>query len=280
MRLLSLLLLGACGPDVSCEDGTVQQGDTCEPYQPGEPVPFSGFVPSVGAAWQWQITGSIDTSVDVPIYDVDLFDLMPEVEAALHADGRWLVCYLSAGSYEPWRPDASDLPDEAIGRTLDGWPDERWVDVMHPEVRAVMEARFDLAVSKGCDAIEPDNVTAWSNRSGFGTNATEQLSYNRFLADAAHERGLAVALKNDLEQIGELVDWFDFAVNESCERYNECDTLQPFLDAGKPVLHAEYVDRWARAPDKAVEVCGVLEGLSTIVKEWDLGPLRQDCEGL
>ncbi|MDX1398211.1 MAG: endo alpha-1,4 polygalactosaminidase, partial [Oceanospirillum sp.] len=33
---------------------------------------------------------------------------------------------------------------------------------------------------------------------------------------------------------------YDFSVNEQCFEYNECDTLKPFIDAGKPVLNAEY----------------------------------------
>ena len=31
--------------------------------------------------------------------------------------------------------------------------------------------------------------------------ADDQLAYNRFLANAAHTRGLAIALKNDLDQV-------------------------------------------------------------------------------
>ena len=36
------------------------------------------------------------------------------------------------------------------------------------------------------------------------------------LAELAHERSLTIGLKNDLDQIDDLVDDFDFAVNESC----------------------------------------------------------------
>jgi hypothetical protein len=195
----------------------------------------------------------------------------------LRDDGRRIVCYFSAGSYEAWRPDASAFDDDDIGRKLDGWPDERWVDPTSPAVRAIMEARLDLAVERGCDAVEPDNVTAHHETSGFAVNATEQLDYNRFLADAAHERGLSVALKNDVDQIEALVDWFDFAVNEECAFYDECQTNRPFVDAGRAVLHAEYVDRWQDSARRLDEVCGVEPGLSTIVKTWDLGPEFAIC---
>jgi len=47
-------------------------------------------------------------------------------------------------------------------------------------------------------------------------------------------------LKNDLDQVDDLVDEFDFAVDESCVQYRECAALQPFTAQGKPVLHVEY----------------------------------------
>ena len=268
--MIALLAVLACTPP-TCEEGTIRDGDQCVPYEPTEPVTHTGVSLPNGLTWQWQLQGAIDTSIAVDAYDIDLFDPPDATFQTLKADGRMVICYFSAGSVEDWRDDADRFPDEAIGRNLDGWPGEKWVDPMHPEVRAIMTDRLDHAVARGCDAVEPDNVTAWSANTGLGVNATEQLDYNRFLADEAHARGLAIALKNDGEQIPDLVDWFDFAVNEECADYDECDTNRPFVEADKAVLHAEYVDDWADRQAKADEVCGVEPGLSTIIKTWDLG---------
>jgi len=254
----------------------VWDGGTCVPYTASDPVQADVVAIPSGVTWQWQITGVVDTSWDVDVYDVDVFDLDQSTYDALRADGRTIVCYFSAGSFEPWRDDAGEFPDSAIGKTLQGWPDERWLDVMDPTVRQIMQERLDYAASWPCDGVEPDNITAYNNRSGFGINATEQLSYNRFLADEAHRRGMGVAMKNDVEQVGDLIDWFDYTVNESCAVYDECDTLRPFVDADEAVLHTEYVDHWKNAPAKADEVCGI-PGFSTIIKTWDLGPELQQC---
>jgi hypothetical protein len=272
------LVLGGCGERPFCEEGQIRQGERCVRYQADEPVPSEAAPIPVGASWQWQLTGEPDLSYDVDVYDLDLFEISDEVIDQVHDDGRLLVCYMSAGSYEPWRPDADAFPKDAIGEPLDGWEEERWLDFMDPRVRELMEARLDLAVERGCDGIEPDNLTAFAEDNGFGLNMTEQLDYNRFLADAAHERGLGIALKNDVEQARELVDWFDYSVNEECARYDECRRLQPFLDAGKAVLHTEYVERWGDAPAAAEEYCGVLQGLSTLIKRLDLGPEYLACD--
>ena len=64
--------------------------------------------------------------------------------------------------------------------------------------------------------------------------------FNRWLAAEAHAQRLSVALKNDLDQIPQLVGAFDWAVNEQCNQYSECDRLLPFVTAGKAVMEIEY----------------------------------------
>ena len=41
----------------------------------------------------------------------------------------------------------------------------------------------------------------------------------------AHSRGLEVGLKNDVEQVGQLVGYFDWQLNEECFQYDECEAL-------------------------------------------------------
>jgi hypothetical protein len=233
-----------------------------------------GFAP--GTTWQWQLAGGkIDTSLDVDVYDVDLIDNPASWIEDRHAEGRRVLCYFSAGSYEKWRPDASDFPSEVLGEPLDGWPGERWVDVRASSLRDIMRARLDLAADKGCDGVEPDNVDGYANFSGFSLTGADQLDYNRFLAKEAHARGLSVGLKNDIEQLGALVDDFDWALNEECFTYHECGAYEDtFIAAKKAVFHAEYVP--ASELDR---VCAVTEplGLSTIVKHLDLDDFRLAC---
>ncbi len=282
MLMLMLVLVLACTPDLSCPEGQLLQGDgSCVAYTPDPPVepPTEEeiFRPAPGTSWQWQLSGTIDTSPDVQMYDIDLFDAPQAVIDELSAAGRTVICYFSAGSHEDWREDAARFPDEAIGRQLDGWPGERWLDIRSDEVRRIMSDRLDRAVERGCDGVEPDNVDGWSNQTGFSLTQTEQLDYNRFLADAAHERGLSVGLKNDLGDLQELLDWFDWGLNEECASYQECGRLGIFTGAGKAVFHVEYVDRLADGPQLAEEVCGVGPQLDTLIKTWDVGPEFLPC---
>lgn len=197
--------------------------------------------PPEDATWQYQLDGTIDTSVPAGIYDVDLFETPQATVAELKAAGRTVICYVNAGAVEEGRPDSGVLPPEVLGEPLEDWPDERWLDIRRLDVlEPFLAARFDLCRAKGFDGVEPDNVDGFTNETGFPLTAEDQLAFNRMLARLAHDRGLTVGLKNDLDQVDELVDDFDFAVNESCAEYDECDVLQPFVDAGKPVLHVEY----------------------------------------
>ena len=235
--------------------------------------------PAPGTTWQWQLVDAIDTSVDVEVYDIDLFDVPQDVIDGLHADGRIVICYFSAGSYEEWREDAGAFPVPAIGNPLDGWPGEAWLDHRDPAIRSIMQARLDLAVAKQCDAVEPDNVDGYINDTGFDLSGDDQLDYNRFLAAEAHARGLSIGLKNDVDQVQDLVDDFDWALNEECVNYQECETTSPFIDQGKAVFHVEYVDAIADGAALAEQVCPQTTalGFSTLIKEWDLTVWRLPC---
>ncbi len=82
------------------------------------PAPPAGiWRPAVETTWQIQFTGALDTAVETQLYDLDLFDTDPATVAALHARGRKVVCYFSAGSYEDWRPDAAAFPPAVLGRS-------------------------------------------------------------------------------------------------------------------------------------------------------------------
>jgi hypothetical protein len=221
-----------------------------------------------------QLSGTLDTSFDVAVYDVDLFETDTAAIAGLHAAGRKVVCYLNAGAREPNRPDTGQFPAAAVGNEMSGWPGEFWLDTRSTTVRDIIARRMDLAVTKGCDAIEPDNVDAYASNPGFPLTAATQLDYNRFLAAAAHARGLSLGLKNDLEQIPDLVSDFDWCLDEECWTYRECSTTSPFIGAGKAVFHAEYV-----AESQLAAVCAVTKplGLSTILKKLALDAWRRDC---
>jgi hypothetical protein len=227
-----------------------------------------------GTTWQWQLTGTIDPSFDVKMYDVDLFGTPQATIDGMHAAGRIVICYLSAGSREDWRPDAAMFPAEAFGKGLDGWPGERWLDTRSEAVRAIMKARLDRAVAKRCDGVEPDNVDGYSTDTGFPLTAATQLDYNRFLAREAHARRLSVGLKNDLDQVEALLGEFDWALNEQCLEFDECDRLVPFIKAGKAVFHVEY-----GTEAKAQTVCPKTKplGFSTLIKNLNLDAWRVAC---
>jgi hypothetical protein len=244
------------------------------PTPPPTPAPGTGayWIPPMSTPWQWQLTGTIDQTVDVPMYDVDLFDVPASVVASLQAKGRHVVCYMSAGTFEDWRPDAADFP-AAVKGSSNGWPGEKWLDIRRLDILApIMAARMDLCKSKGFDAIEPDNVDGYANKSGFPLTDADQIAYNTWLATAAHSRGLSIGLKNDLDQVNDLVSSFDWALNEQCFQYNECGALAPFTKAGKAVFEVEYSLQPAQFCPKAIAM-----QFNSMKKGLDLDAPRTAC---
>jgi hypothetical protein len=242
------------------------------------PAPAAGWwQPTPGTSWQIQLDGDLDTSFDVAVYDVDLFETPAATIEALRADGRRVICYFSAGSWEEWRPDADAFPADAIGEPVADWPGEWWLDVRDERVRALLLVRLDLAAQKGCDGVDPDWLHTYElgeETTGFPLTSDEQLDFNIFLADAAHARGLAIGLKNDIYQAEALVAHFDWELNEECFQYDECDLLLPFIEAGKPVFQIEY-----GPPSLAADVCPRADalGFDTLIKNLELDAPRTAC---
>jgi hypothetical protein len=282
--MLTGLLSSCCIPGIGgplqptaapAPPATQEPGPVDEAEQPGTvPVPVpERWSPPAQVSWQWQLTGDLDLDVDADVFDVDLSTTTAEQVATLHQRGRAVICYFSAGTFEPWRDDSDAFPDDVLGSPMEDWPDERWLDVRRLDVLLpIMAARMDLCAAKGFDAVEPDNVDGYANESGFPLTAGDQAAFNLELARLAHERGLAVGLKNDLDQVAILEPSFDFAVNEECVAWDECEALLPFIHAGKPVLHVEY-------ELEPSEFCPSVQalGFSSLRKEWDLDASRTAC---
>ncbi|KOT91655.1 endo alpha-1,4 polygalactosaminidase [Streptomyces sp. NRRL F-5755] len=271
-----LLVTTACSQIPDGPDGKPSHGaspGTGSPSSPGgtgthKPI----WRPEPGTAWQWQLTGKLDLSVDAPVYDIDGFNHKAATVADLHQRGRKAICYISVGAYEDFRPDARRFPKNVIGEE-NGWEGERWLDIRRLDVlRPLMAKRFDMCRDKGFDAVEPDNVDGYKNKTGFDLTAEDQLAFNRMIAKLAHDRGMSVGLKNDLDQIPQLVGDFDFAVNEQCAEYGECAAMTPFIEADKAVFHVEYelpASRFCRNSKRL--------GLSSMQKRLHLDAWRETC---
>ncbi len=241
------------------------------------------YRPGTRLSWQIQLQEAVNPAYPAQLYDVDLFDSSGAFISRLKADGKKVICYFSAGSYENWRSDADRFDASVLGRPLDAWPGERWLDIRSRDVRKIMTHRLDLAVEKGCDGVDPDNVDGYINTPGFTFDDDDQLDYNRFIAREAHRRKLAVGLKNDLDQIPELVGHFDFAVNEQCFQYDECNLLTPFIQQGKPVFNIEYQARLINDAAARRELCSRAnrKHFSTLLLPLDLDDsFRFACQDL
>ena len=244
------------------------------------PPPFldgARWQPTPDLRWQLQYSSTpVDRAVDAHVYKIDLFDNRAADVAALKRRGKRVVCYLNAGAWEDWRPDAKHFPSDVLGARYEGWPGERWLDIRRIEALApVMLARLDLCRAKGFDGALLDNVDAYTNKSGFPLTALHQVRFNAWMANEARKRGLAVGMNNNPEQVTELLPYFDWALAESCFSYGWCSALKPFTEAGKAVIVVEYMS------DKSAFTAACHEaralGFAVVRKKRELDAFRQEC---
>lgn len=200
----------------------------------------------------------------------DVYSIDGEMNSAatvshLHSKGKKVICYIDAGVYETYRGDAykfQALSPRIWGNPDDGWNNSYWLDVRRvSELEPIMKARMQMCKDKGFDAIEPDEIDGWENDTGFPITYQHQLVYNKALARWAHELGLSIGQKGDIIQTRDLVNDFDWTLNEECFQYTECTNpydpildrhfpgLQLYVQQNKAVFVAEYKGftetRWA-----------------------------------
>jgi hypothetical protein len=240
-------------------------------------VPPGGiWKPDLNTSWHWLIDHPLDLtnakdmglvdpkgnplSAPVPeIYDIDGFyngqdpncnirdkngvcvQGQNDVVSQLHGMGKKVICYIDVGVYEDYRPDAYKFPASVIGSPDAGWNGSFWLDIRRMDILGpIMQARMQMCKDKGFDAIEPDEIDGYSNDTKFGLTYADQITYNIFIANMAHAMGMSIGLKGDIDQVKDLVGYFDWTLNEECFQYQECDLLQPFSAAGKAVFQVEY----------------------------------------
>lgn len=210
--------------------------------------------------------------VDVFVYNVDMEDTTTTYIDQIHKNGGRVVCYFSAGTFEKWRSDAYAFPRAVKGNKLSDWDGEKWLDVRNPIVRTIMTKRIQTANQKHCDAVDPDNVDGYQNPTGFRLSYNDQLNYNMFLMETAHTYNMSVSLKNNIKQIKDLHLLADFAVNEQCVQYNECNLLKPFALLNKTIFHIEYTGSMSK-------ICWQSSNykLSTVITDIKLNGVSTYC---
>jgi hypothetical protein len=177
---------------------------------------------------------------NVQVYVLGGFDTSARTVATLHARGVRVVCYIDGGTWENWRPDAHRFPKRVLGKT-NGGSGERWLDIRQIEILGpIMMNRFRMCKSKGFDAIDAYNVDGYTTRTGFPLTSQDQVAYNKWIASAAHSLDRGIALNRDTAQVKNLVGSFDFSLDDRCFQARECNTLVPFIKAGKAVFEMEY----------------------------------------
>jgi len=257
----------------------------CLPW--GDASQWSG-APAGVTSWDWILD---ETSIPsrppaVDFLGLDAFDSDARyVQEAVDA-GTTVWCYVSVGTAEDYRDDWAELvaldnaarangEEPILGGDLPAWPGERWLNIqVYPVFLDVMISRLRTCAEKGFTLVEFDNMDAYTNDTGLTLTEQDTRAYIATLVGEANDRGLGVIHKNAEGLIDDLEPSMAALLLESCVLDDFCAAGAPFLEAGKPVLNAEYPARWAEAGRRVdvEEICTIADaaGANTILKRPDL----------
>jgi hypothetical protein len=192
---------------------------------------------------------------------------------AIHAAGHYSICYVEVGAFQTGYPDNSNFAPADYGHRrkryqMQGYANEWYLDVAGfrnyvagdsstltgaaVNIAAALAKRFGWCRLEGQDAVEPDDLDAYTNRSasgakggGWGLTKADDAGFERWIAYQTHADGLAVFQKNDPANEPADVSLFDGVITEECNYYDDpCagpgGDWNGYLARHKPVLNAEY----------------------------------------
>lgn len=163
--------------------------------------------------------------------------------------GVYNVCYVNGFQTQPtqkrfWRRHWNLVLKRRGRPVVDSVWGEWLLDIRTGKKRRALAAvvgRWTKRCAKdGFDAVEFDNLDSWSRSKGL-VKRRQAKAFAAKLVRRAHRTGLAAGQKNWAEWDGSAVG-FDFAVAESCARWDECGRY--VSSYGDLVLAIEYSDKF------------------------------------
>ncbi|RYY56725.1 MAG: endo alpha-1,4 polygalactosaminidase [Chitinophagaceae bacterium] len=205
--------------------------------------------PTAGISFDWDLDDLQDgDNFSSDVVDVDAFSTTAEQVARFHAQGKKVIAYLSVGTIENYRPDDGLLPKEVIGNVYPEWPDERWIDIRQPEkLQPWLNSRFNMIISKGFDAIEPDNLDGYDNETGLNISIEDTKKYCDLLISLAHKNGLGIGQKNVPDLAADYSSKFDWILTEDAFEQGWQDQVSVYPTLNKPVFAVEYTDNTSQS---------------------------------
>jgi hypothetical protein len=272
---------------------------------PASPV-SSWWIPSLGVQpWQWELShplrlnnardmGTDDTLPDgkpapAPvIYDIDGIINPASTVAALHADGKHVVCYIEVGAAGNYYSAVQEgiattyyaqlQQADEFGNKVPGYP-EYYLNIESPTTVSIIESMIDQqCAAKGFDAVETDIDEEYHDNNGIVPTLTkdDQESYMTTLAKYMHGLGLAWWIKNPDDTgdsyASDMFPLADAVLTEQCNQYSSCGLLSAYV-GNKAVFNAEYhlkTSQFCRHDDH--------RGFNGARFNVDLTGIRQPCQ--
>src|SRR5579862_3800112 len=220
--------------------------------------------------WQWELSHPLNLSrkrdmgtddklpnrrsAPAPvIFDIDGIINPATTVAALHAQGKHVVCYIEVGAAGNYYSTA----DEGIATTyynqlqtaglfgakVGKYP-EYYLDIRSPVTVSIIESMIaQQCAAKGFDAVETDIDEEYASNSGFPLTQAIEEQYMATLATYMHGLGLGWWIKNPYDTgdsyASDMYPLADAVLTEQCNEYASCGLLSAYVGR-KAVFNAEY----------------------------------------
>ena len=128
------------------------------------------------------------------VYDIDGIENPASTVAALHAQGKHVICYIEVGAAGAYGGQYTTYYNQfsaagVLGAKMPGY-NEHYLNINSPATVAIVESIIhDQCAAKGFDAVEPDIDDSWYDTTGFTITMAHAEAYLRTLSTYAHSLG-------------------------------------------------------------------------------------------
>jgi hypothetical protein len=153
------------------------------------------------------------------------------------------VIYFNAGAWENFRIYLQPYPKEVIGKNMNGWEGEKWLNISDGRVFSTLVKNIEDVVQKikiaypnWVPKIDLDNLDSYNQKTGFKIDKVDQIRYINEIVSWFHKRfDGGVCVRNCEEIIGEIHP--DAVL---CEQGIQDNFLLNYANCDYPIFDIEY----------------------------------------
>jgi hypothetical protein len=187
-------------------------------------------------SYYYDTDGGFSIDKNTNVYVINLFQVSQNTVESLQESDIKVICSFSIGQISSTDSDYNSFTSDLLGNGV-------WLDIGNSQTLSLIKNRINQALEKSCDGVLFQDSDNYNQNTTFSTSLSEQVTYNRSLAQEAESLNLKTGIEiknyNSYELLSDLSNYFDLLVVENLVSRNFISYISAFMNSTKPVINIE-----------------------------------------